>query len=96
MEFGIVGIKSLIGVESKKSGRVMNAYILHMVRENQRDNRLCGCEVKQQFVDAGLLAADVKNLGDYDLLVGRRVDINYDDGGFIDSIQVMDPLPAAK
>ena len=44
MEFGIVGIKSLIGVKSRKSGQDMNAYILHMVRENQRDDRLEGCE----------------------------------------------------
>ena len=91
MEFGIVGIKSLIGVESKKSGRVMNAYILHMVRENQRDDRLQGCEVKQQFVDAGLLAADVKNLGGYGQLVGMHADINYDDGGYVDSIEIRAP-----
>ena len=94
MEFGIVGIKSLIGVKSRKSGQDMNAYILHMVRENQRDDRLEGCEVKQQFVDAGLLAADVKN--GYGQLVGMRVDINYDDGGFVDSIQIKAPLPSAK
>ena len=96
MEFGIVGIKSLIGVKSRKSGQDMNAYILHMVRENQRDDRLQGCEVKQQYVDAGLLAADVKNLGGYGQLVGVRVDINYDDGGFVDSIEIKAPVPANK
>ena len=96
MEFGIVGIKSLIGVKSRKSGQDMNAYILHMVRENQRDDRLQGCEVKQQYVDAGLLAADVKNLGGYGQLVGMRVDINYDDGCFVDSIEIKAPVPANK
>ena len=91
MEFGIVGIKSLIGVKSKKSGQGLNAYILHMVRENQRDDRLQGCEVKQQFVDAELLAADIKNLGGYGQLVGMHADINYDDGGYVDSIEIRAP-----
>ena len=91
MDFGIVGIKSLIGVKSRKSGQDMNASILHMVRENQRDDRLQGCEVKQQFVDAGLLAADVKNLGGYGQLVGMHADINYDDGGYVDSIEIRAP-----
>ncbi len=96
MEFGILGIKSLIGIKSKKTGQVMNSYILQLVRENQRDDRLEGCEVKQQYVDAGLLAADVKNLGGYGQLVGMRVDISYDDGGFVDSIQIKAPVPANK
>ena len=96
MEFGIVGIKSLIGVKKKKNGEEMNAYVLHMVRENQRDDRLQGCEVKQQYVDAGLLAADVKNLGGYGQLVGMRVDIIYDDNGFVDGIQIKPPVPANK
>ena len=96
MEFGILGIKSLIGIKSKKTGQVMNSYILQLVRENQRDDRLEGCEVKQQYVDAGLLAADVKNLGGYGQLVGMRVDIRYDDGGFVDSIQIKAPVPANK
>lgn len=86
MEFGIVGIKSLIGIKSKKTGQPMNSYILYMVRENQRDDRLQGCETKQQYVDASLLAADVKNLGGYGQLVGMHIDINYDDGGFVDSL----------
>ena len=88
MEFGIVGIKSLIGVKSRKTGQDMNAYILHMVRENQRDDRLQGCEVKQQYIDGGLLAADVKNLGGSGQLVGMRLDINYDDGGFVDGYEL--------
>lgn len=91
MEFGIVGIKSLCGVKSKKSGQDMNAYILHMVRENQRDDRLQGCEVKQQYIDANLLAADIKNLGGYGQLVGMHADINYDDGGYVDSIEIRAP-----
>ena len=40
MEFGIVGIKSLIGQRSKKSGKELNAYILHLVRDNHRDEGL--------------------------------------------------------
>ena len=91
MEFGIVGIKSLCGVKSKKSGQDMNAYILHMVRENQHDDRLQGCEVKQQYIDANLLAADIKNLGGYGQLVGMHADINYDDGGYVDSIEIRAP-----
>ena len=54
MEFGIVGIKSLIGQRSKKSGKELNAYILHLVRDNPRDEGLQGHEVRQQFVDANL------------------------------------------
>lgn len=68
MEFCIVGIKSPIGVKSKKSGQDMNAYILHMVRENQRDDRLQGCEVKQQYVVNGRLLA--LRVGGEDKLIG--------------------------
>ena len=46
MEFGIVGIKSLIGQRSKKSGKELNAYILHLVRDNPRDEGLQGHEVR--------------------------------------------------
>ena len=56
MECCIVGIKSLIGVKSRKNGKELNAYILHLVRENPRDKELKGHEVCQQFVDADLMA----------------------------------------
>ena len=45
MEFAIVGIKSLVGVKSRKTGKDMNAFVLHLVRENPRDTGLAGCEV---------------------------------------------------
>lgn len=91
MEFGIVGIKSLVGVRSKKSNQDMNAFILHMVRENPRDDRLKGCEVKQQYIDADFLAEDIKRFGGYGQLVGMHIDINYDDGGFVDSVLIKEP-----
>ena len=47
MECCIVGIKSLIGVKSRKNGKELNAYILHLVRENPRDKELKGHEVCQ-------------------------------------------------
>ena len=80
MEFGIVGIKSLIGQRSKKSGKELNAYILHLVRDNPRDEGLQGHEVRQQFVDASLMAEDIKKLGGYSMLVGARIDLSYDEG----------------
>ena len=89
MEFGIVGIKSLIGQRSKKSGKELNAYILHLVRDNPRDEGLQGHEVRQQFVDANLMAEDIKKLGGYSMLVGARIDLSYDEGGFVDSIRVL-------
>ena len=89
MEFGIVGIKSLIGQRSKKSGKELNAYILHLVRDNPRDEGLQGHEVRQQFVDASLMAEDIKK-------VGARIDLSYDEGGFVDSIRVLPNVPANK
>lgn len=88
MDFGIVGIRNMIGVKSKKTGQDLNAYILQLVRENPRDDRLKGCECKQQFVDAALLAADIQKLGGYGQLVGMHININYDDGGFIDYVEL--------
>lgn len=96
MEFGIVGIKSLIGQRSKKSGKELNAYILHLVRDNPRDEGLQGHEVRQQFVDANLMAEDIKKLGGYSMLVGARIDLSYDEGGFVDSIRVLPNVPANK
>lgn len=90
MEFGIVGIKSLIGQRSKKSGKELNAYILHLVRDNPRDEGLQGHEVRQQFVDASLMAEDIKKLGGY------SIDLSYDEGGFVDSIRVLPNVPANK
>ena len=89
MEFAIVGIKSLVGVKSRKTGKDMNAFVLHLVRENPRDTGLAGCEVKQQFVDAGFLTADIQRLGGYAGLCGMRAEIGYDDGGFVDSITLL-------
>ena len=83
MEFGIVGIKSLIGQRSKKSGKELNAYMQ-------------GHEVRQQFVDASLMAEDIKKLGGYSMLVGARIDLSYDEGGFVDSIRVLPNVPANK
>lgn len=96
MEFGIVGIKSLIGQRSKKSGKELNAYILHLVRDNPRDEGLQGHEVRQQFVDASLMAEYIKKLGGYSMLVGARIDLSYDEGGFVDSIRVLPNVPANK
>ena len=96
MECCIVGIKSLIGVKSRKNGKELNAYILHLVRENPRDKELKGHEVCQQFVDADLMAEEVKKLGGYSMLVGSRIDIRYDPGGFVESVEVLPNVPVNK
>lgn len=87
MKFEIVGIKSLVGLKSRK-GQELNAYVLHMFRKNTRDEGLFGVEVKQQYTDASLLNADVKNLGGYGNLVGCEIDISYSDNGFVDSVEL--------
>lgn len=96
MECCIVGIKSLIGVKSRKNGKELNAYILHLVRENPRDQELKGHEVCQQFIDADLLSEEIKNLGGYSMLVGSRIDIGYDPGGFVESVKILPNVPASK
>ena len=96
MECCIVGIKSLIGVKSRKNGKELNAYILHLVRENPRDQELKGHEVCQQFIDANLLTEEIKNLGGYSMLVGSHIDIGYDPGGFVESVKILPNVPASK
>ena len=80
----------------RSPAKELNAYILHLVRDNPRDEGLQGHEVRQQFVDASLMAEDIKKLGGYSMLVGARIDLSYDEGGFVDSIRVLPNVPANK
>lgn len=75
--------------KSKKSGKPFDAYILMGARVNSNDKELNGMEVKQIFLDKRFLLEDVKRLGSYAAIVGMSVDINYDDGGFVESAQLI-------
>ena len=46
-------------------------------------------------VNDELLSA-VGKLGGYSMLVGARIDLSYDEGGFVDSIRVLPNVPANK
>lgn len=84
----IVGVMAVEGT-SKKTGRPFDAYILHTLRQVPNDDRLKGVEAKQLFVDKKFLLEDVKQLGSYGALVGKDINISFDQGGFVESVSMI-------
>lgn len=83
MKFDVVGISAISGT-SAKSGKPYDSYILYTSR-GKASRCDAGVQTKELFVDKRFLGDLVNQVGDYTKLVGRCIDVSFDDRGFFDS-----------
>ena len=85
MEVKVIGVEDKQGVG--KSGKDYDSYILYYAYAR---DRVVGQACKDKFVDKTMLAGAIKSAGGKsDMLVGKTLDLDFDQGGYLISAELV-------
>lgn len=85
MHLKVIGIEAKEGI-SKKSGRPYDGYFVQYLSERPG---LIGLEGKSTFFDRVFTDPKVKDIGGYQKLVGKELDCDFDNKGYLLNFKVL-------